>query len=328
MGGTAWSDAHYSDRVKHRVATGTPTFAYSAATSSKPLHERKAHASLDPLGVKMRESRDSEAHPESRAVAVLFDVTGSMHEVPQILQKNLPKLMGLLLRKSYLAHPHILIGAIGDATCDRVPLQVGQFEAGIEIENDLTNLFLEGGGGGQQTESYELAMYFMSAHTSIDCWEKRRQRGYLFVIGDEMPYGTVKSREVKAVIGDTLQADIDTATLIKELEQRYDVYYIIPNMTSYYNDEKIHRRWVQLLGQNVLKLEQPDGICELIASTIGVCEGVALDRVSDDLKEAGTALATLDAVRGALASVRAGRNELAPAVALPDSDAASGIATL
>ena len=104
--------------------------------------------------------------------------------------------MGLLLRKGYLAHPQILIGGIGDATCDRAPLQVGQFESGIEIDEDLAKLWLEGGGGGQQTESYELAMYFMARHTSIDCLEKRGQRGYLFLIGDEMPYPKVKRKEV------------------------------------------------------------------------------------------------------------------------------------
>ena len=81
---------------------------------------------------------------------MLFDVTGSMGRVPRILQANLCQLMGLLLDKGYLAHPQILIGGIGDATCDHAPLQVGQFESGIEIDEDLAKLWLEGGGGGQR----------------------------------------------------------------------------------------------------------------------------------------------------------------------------------
>src|SRR5262249_13577058 len=159
-------------------------------------------------------SRDSVAHSESDAVAVLFDVTGSMGVVPRILQKNLCQLMGLLARKSYLAHPQILIGGIGDATCDKAPLQIGQFESGLEIDDDLAKLWLEGGGGGQQTESYELAMYFLARKTALDCFEKRGRRGYLFVIGDEMPYPFLKQREVRAVIGDRLQADIRVETLV------------------------------------------------------------------------------------------------------------------
>src|SRR5262249_45156880 len=142
--------------------------------------------------------------------------------------------MGLLMRKGYLGHPQILIGAVGDATCDTAPLQVGQFESGIEIEEDLGKLFLEGGGGGQVTESYELAMYFMARHTSVDCFEKRGKRGHLFVIGDEKPYPLVKRREVSRYIGDRIQADIPVAELIAELERTYDVYYVLPKLTGHW----------------------------------------------------------------------------------------------
>src|SRR5262245_12095704 len=206
MGGTRWSDDHYRDRARMRAARGKSAFEHDDEVRAG--RAEGVHQKMNPLGVAVRESRDSEAHPTSRAVAVLFDVTGSMQTVPRILQANLPRLMGLLIRKGYLEHPQILIGAIGDATCDEAPLQIGQFESGIEIEEDLGKLYLEGGGGGQTTESYELAMYFMARHTALDCLEKRNQRGYLFVIGDEMPYAKVKRREVASIIGDKLQADL------------------------------------------------------------------------------------------------------------------------
>jgi len=53
---------------------------------------------------------------QPRAGAVLFDVTGSMGQVPRALQQKLPQLLGLLLRQGYVEHPQILFGAIGDAT--------------------------------------------------------------------------------------------------------------------------------------------------------------------------------------------------------------------
>lgn len=328
MGGTYWSDDHYRDRLVARKASGTPDFDYSAKTASKPRSAHVAHRSLDPKGVKIRESRDSTEHPESHAVAVLFDVTGSMSTVPQILQKNLPKLMGLLIRKSYLKDPQILCGAIGDATCDRVPLQVGQFESGIEIENDLTNIFLESGGGGHITESYELAMYFMARHTALDCFEKRNRRGYLFIIGDETPYPVINPGEVEDVIGDTLQAPIPTEEIVEELQKLYDVYYILPKMTAHYDTPTVFERWKQLLGQNVIRLEQPAGICELIASTIGVCEGTELDKVTDDLKDVGTDIALANSVRGSLATVASGRARKGSEISVPDSGAGSGVATV
>src|SRR5262249_7648314 len=178
----------------------------------------------------------------------LFDVTGSMRDVPRVLQKNLPRLMGLLIDKGYLQHPQILIGAVGDAASDEAPLQVGQFESGIEIEEDLGRLYLEGGGGPGLSESYELAMYFMARHTSLDCFEKRGKRGYLFLIGDEMPYPCVKRREIKEAIGDTSQADIPVAELVAELRRTWDVYFVIPKMTNHWDNAAIRRRWVGLLG--------------------------------------------------------------------------------
>jgi hypothetical protein len=303
MGTTRWSDDHYRDRARLRARTGRDAFEYDHAIRNGAA-DRAVHPKMNPRGVRVRESRDSAAHPESHAVAVLFDVTGSMQGVPRILQAHLPKLMGLLIRKGYLDHPQILIGAIGDATCDDAPLQVGQFESGIEIEEDLGKLYLEGGGGGHITESYELALYFMARHTAIDCHEKRGRRGYLFVIGDEIPYAKVKRAEVAALVGDGLQAAIPVEDVVAELRRTYDVYHVLPKMTCNWDDPVVRRRWVKLLGQNALRLEAPAAICELIASTIGVAEGkVGLDDLTDGLRQAGSSAAAARAVRNALAEV-------------------------
>jgi hypothetical protein len=328
MGSTRWSDDHYKDRAKLREAAGQDAFEYDHEIKIGAA-EARVHEKMNPKGVRIRESRDSEAHPDSHAVAVLFDVTGSMQTVPRILQENLPKLMGLLIRKGYLEHPQILIGAIGDATCDTAPLQVGQFESGIEIEEDLGKLFLEGGGGGHITESYELAMYFMAHHTSLDCFEKRGKRGYLFIIGDEIPYLQVKRREVEKAIGDKLQADIPIESLIVELERTYDVYYVLPKMTQHWSNETVHRGWTRLLGQNVLRLENPAGICELIASTIGIAEGkVDLEDLAGDLKESGASTAVANAVGKALVGVANERGGKANGIRVPETEGGSGLTRL
>jgi hypothetical protein len=303
MGSTRWSDDDYRERARLRARTGRDAFEYDCAVRQGRA-DRQVHQKMNPWGVRVRESRDSDAHPESHAVGVLFDVTGSMQAVPRILQQNLPRLMGLLLQKGYLQHPQILIGAIGDATSDSAPLQVGQFESGIEIEEDLGKLFLEGGGGSHITESYELSMYFMTRHTSLDCLEKRGRRGYLFVVGDEIPYERLKRAEVERVLGERLQADLPVEDVVAELERAYDVYFVLPRMTHHWHNEKVHSRWVELLGQNVLRLEEPAGICELIASTIGIAEGmVDLEHLAGDLRESGSPAAVARAVGKALVEV-------------------------
>ncbi|GII04307.1 hypothetical protein [Planobispora takensis] len=284
MGSGIWSTDVYSAAERLRADSGASAFAYSDRGA------RTVHEDLDPHGVRVRESRDSDEHPQSLAVAVLFDVTGSMGGVPRALQTKLPDLLGLLLRKGYAVDPQIMFGAIGDATCDRAPLQVGQFESDNRMDEQLGNILLEGGGGGQMTESYELAMYFMARHTSIDCFEKRGRRGYLFIIGDELPYRKVKRREVRDVIGDRLERDIPIAEMVGELTRMYDVYYILPAGASYAGNRDVLDAWRALLGQNVLELDDLDAVSETIALTVGLGEdAIDLAEGLDDLEELGSA---------------------------------------
>ncbi|GAB7038167.1 MULTISPECIES: hypothetical protein [Catenuloplanes] len=305
MGSGRWSHDAYDAAAAYRARTGRDAFDYDAGIrASRRRQDWTAHPDLDPYGVDVRESRDSAEHPESLAVAVLFDVTGSMGYVPRRLQEKLPQLFDLLLDRGYVAHPQLLFGAIGDATCDRVPLQIGQFESDNRMDEQLGRILLEGGGGGQKTESYELAAYFMARHTSIDCWEKRGKRGYLFIIGDELNYPRVYARGANApvtgydrggrrgvaeVIGDRLQDDIDTRDIYAELREMYDTYYILPSGTSYAGDRQVLDHWRGLLGQNVIELDDLDAVSETIALTVGIGEGtIGLDDGLADLRQQGS----------------------------------------
>jgi len=64
--------------------------------------------------------------------------------VVRTIHQNLPKLHELLLGHHYIPHPQILFAAVGDATCDQVPLQVGQFESDNRMDQNLENMILEG----------------------------------------------------------------------------------------------------------------------------------------------------------------------------------------
>ncbi len=304
MGSGNWSTDVYSLREEMRKRTGKSAFDYSAQTTSDPSGPR-VHPTLDPHGVHFRESRDSDEHPESLAIVVFFDVTGSMLNIPVTLQTKLPELLGLLLRKGYVDHPQILFGAIGDATCDKVPLQVGQFESDNRMDDHLEHIVLEGGGGGQKRESYELAMYFVAEHTSIDCWEKSGHKGYLFLIGDEMAYPTVKRAYVESLLGEDIEGDIPLEAAIKRLRERYEVFYILPQSASYGGDREVLTFWRKLLGENVLELEDEAAVCETIALTIGIREGrTDLEEGVDHLKDMGVTDETvLGSVSKALAKL-------------------------
>jgi len=302
MGNATWSDDAYKDlanmrssRVSNLGPMAAFSHTYNVTTGAVPT---AVHATMDPklvagakspfVGHVMREARDSDLHPESLAIGVFFDVTGSMGSIPVALEKKLGGLMALLIQKGYVAHPQILFGAIGDANGDEVPLQVGQFESGTEMDDDLDHIYLEGHGGGHTRETYELAHYFFWKHTAIDCWEKRGQKGFFFTIGDESPYEYVRKTHVLDLIGDTLEADIPTADVIRGLEERYNVFHLICEQGSYPHNKAIEQSWTNLLGERVLKLEDKDLVAEMIAATIGLTLGTTdIDKVPHDLAVIG-----------------------------------------
>jgi hypothetical protein len=160
------------------------------------------------------------------------------------------------------------------------------------MDDDLGKILLEGGGGGQMTESYELALYAMARHTSTDCFDKRGRRGYLFLIGDEMPYGKVKAREVRQVLGNPVRTDIPVTAIVAELRRRYHVFYILPAGSSYAGNPEVLAVWRRLLGQNVIELDDLDAVCETIALTVGLGEeSIDLAQGLADLHDIGSSAA-------------------------------------
>lgn len=323
MGSGTWSTNVYSAAQSYRSRTGASAFAYTDGLHTKPRSTWRVHDSLDPKRAALRESRDSDEHPTSQAISVLFDVTGSMREIPRVLQTKLPGLFGLLLRKGYLAHPQIMFGGVGDATCDQAPLQIGQFESDNRMDDQLGNILLEGGGGGQMMESYELAMYYLARHTAMDCLDKRGRRGYLFLLGDELAYGSVKADEVREVIGDDLPADIPLMDIVAELRRKFEVFHIVPGGAYHGRDERVTKFWRKLFGQNVIVLDDLDAVCETIAVTIGLAEqAVNLAEGLDDLADVGSDCVAV--VGKALAPLATSRVSTVTAAIGGDLDAPSG----
>lgn len=307
MGGTSWSDSAYTSSVSAKAARGYSAFEYDDKVKSGVV-ARGVHETLDPKKMKggKRECRDSTEHPEAKPVYIGLDVTGSMQNVPRLIQEKLPKLMGLIARGGYVDHPSICVSAIGDVKSDKAPLQLGQFEAGVEIDNDITNIYLEGNGGGNNTESYELALYFLAYCVEADEFEKRNGKGYAFIICDESLAPKIDRREVEAVFGTKLQADLDTREVISLVKEKWNLYCIVPKMTSHYDDQRMKTLWKEVLGENLIHLEDPSAISETVAAIIATNAGFDADSIHKDLLAAGTSAGAAKSVSTAISNVVGG----------------------
>lgn len=254
------------------------TFASNAA--SKPVDHiytsRGIDPSLDPKGVKIRESRDSADNPESTPIIIALDVTASMGIIAeQIAKSGLGTLFQGILDRKPVTNPHLMFMGIGDIDFDSGPLQVSQFEADNRIVDQLTKIWLEYGGGGNNHESYDFAWYFAARHTEHDALVKRGQRGYLFTIGDEMTPERISRQAVRRFLGYEIQADVPAEMSLGEARRKYDVFHVIIEQGSYASRSlsNVQASWRRLLGQHVISLSDYHALPETIVSAIQVAAG-------------------------------------------------------
>ncbi len=219
---------------------------------SKGMQER-----LNPYGVKYRESCDSMDNPASTAIIIGLDVTGSMGYLSEEIAKNaLNRTMLEIYEKTPVTNPHIMFQAIGDSKSDRAPLQVTQFEADIRIAEQLLDVYFEGRGGGNGGESYLLSWYFAARHTKIDCYEKRKKKGFLFTIGDECCHKDLSTEEIQRVFGEEAK-ECTAKELYKEASEKYEVFHIVMKAGSY-NYQKSGEDWKELIGSRAIELDPAD----------------------------------------------------------------------
>jgi hypothetical protein len=269
MGYSNWSDDAYTHISKDYVGK-----------SADAIFSRTAISDMLPKGITVRESRDSDAHPNSLAVMILLDDTGSMGRIPEDIIKNeLGTLMNTIINNG-VPDPQILFGAINDHHCIKTPIQVGQFESGTEeLDKWLKGVSLQGGGGGQDMESYLLAWLIAGRHTSIDCFEKRNQKGFLFTIGDEKSWDKLDADSLKEIMGYPQGEDLTNAQLLEEAQRLYNVYHIHVNEASYRDDPNVLGYWKKMLGERLIVLNDYHAICATIATLIAVQHGVDMAKV-------------------------------------------------
>lgn len=261
--------------------------AYAATVSTRSVlkqeeifTQRQMLDAFDPAKIVLRESRDSEHNPESTPIILGLDVTGSMGIIAEKMARGeLGKLMDGIFTSKPVTDPHIMVMAIGDATCDRAPLQVSQFEADIRIDKSIEDLWLEGHGGGNSFESYDLPWYFAATKTATDAWEKRGKKGYLFTIGDEPPPSSTpySSTRFEGVFGPSQDAKTyDTRVALTNAQEKYNVFHIVVEEGSHcrhHGANTVTKAWSDVLGKRALPLRNYEHLSEVILAAIEVNEG-------------------------------------------------------
>ena len=285
MGCGTWSSSSWDSYKRTKGIDSTSTV--------RDIYSRDLDPSMNPRGVVMRESCDSDEHPNSNAIILGLDVTGSMgHLAEEIAKESLNKLITEIYENESLVDPQIMIAAIGDTYYDDAPLQVSQFESDIRIAESLSKIYFESGGGGNEGESYLALYYFAARHTSIDCMNKRNKKGVLYTIGDEPCLDTLPSNHIAKVFGDTNTSDIHFDEIFNEVSKSYDVYHIVADGSW---GKRSLDSWREKIGERAMFIKDITKIPQVIETTLELKMGKKLDEILDKYDKS-TAMVVLDSV--------------------------------
>lgn len=188
----------------------------------------------DPKGARL-------ATDSKNPILVAVDVTGSMAHWPAEIFDRLPLLYQTL--SQYREDVALSFAAIGDATCDRHPLQVTDFARGAALDERLAALWGEGGGGGGARESYELYAWFVQNRVSTPEAEKP----FLIIYGDEGFYPEVCPKQVRHYVGASLEGPVSSRAVFQDLLARYEVYLLRKSYGSAAEDARIKEQWADAL---------------------------------------------------------------------------------
>lgn len=269
----------YTDHAYKSISTARAA-APVAAVFTTHTPAAVAAGPMSSMNMTVREACDSDEHPDTVPVIVALDVTGSMGGIPVSLSKGaFTSLMGTLVNNG-VSDTALLFMAIGDHISDRSPLQVGQFESETtKLDQWLTGMYLEGGGGGQSMESYPLAWLVAARKTRTDAFDKRGRKGVLFTIGDESFHNTYEGDRLRTILG-TGYETVTAEQLFIEASRRWHIFHIHCTDGNYGDGSpgttySVIDPWKKLLGERCISVPST-AVAETIAVTVGALQG--LDR--------------------------------------------------
>lgn len=261
----------YYDRDTSGYSYDSNSGSYDRDTSSSVRktsqgYTRKAEKAFERSRInKATLPKDRSLTTQAEDVVVwAFDVTGSMGDFPRTLWDKLPMIAGQLKELGYLRDPEISLAAVGDAVSDSAPIQICDFVKAKDLDASMKKLWLEGMGGGQEVESYELTAYYYANKVELP---KAEMPIFIF-IGDEGFRTELDSRTLNNHFGGR-QEGVSAQAVFAKLKEKFkgNVFLIHKQYSSGggYADKAIVNQWQDALGsEKVIILGENMAIGDII----------------------------------------------------------------
>jgi len=248
---------------KHRTHSSGTFGDVSDDTFLKVGRASNASAALLPMvNGKVRIVDSFHKHP----IVCMLDVTGSMGNSVYVIYEKLGTFFLEIQKHNYLTDPAISFAAVGDCYCDHTPLQVAQFSQSMELIDYLEQVYIEKGGGGQSSESYETMLYYYAQYCDLHNTEVP----FFFIIGDEGFYDRVSGDHRRKHFGEALAADIKAEAVFEQIRNKFAGNVFLLHLPYGGDDKKVLSQWRGMLGENVINLVDPTLVVEVMLGIIAM----------------------------------------------------------
>ena len=211
--------------------------AERASAGGPRSYDRRGEPNFRVVDPKQKVSTDSK-----NPLMIAIDVTGSMASWPFEIFDRLPLLYNTL--SQYRPDLEICFAAVGDAGCDRWPLQVTPFAGGYDLEQLLGALYGEG-GGGDAPESYGLLAHWVNTHVTIP--DQLEEKPFLIVFGDITMHEKVLGSQIAEVLGQQAVQDVDALEAWRQVSDRWNVWFLRRETGP--KGDQVDRQWGQAIGE-------------------------------------------------------------------------------
>jgi hypothetical protein len=227
--GTGGADLR-AKAAKRAAASGPRTYGDKAGPNEKIINPQQ-HIRTD----------------SKNPLIIAIDVTGSMANWPFEIFDRLPLLYNTL--SQYREDLAICFAAIGDAGCDRWPLQVTPFATGFDLEQLLAALYGEG-GGGDAPESYGLFAHWVNTHIQIP---ELSEPPFLIVFGDVSMHPKTPKGQVAQYLGDSVGRDVDAIKAWQQVGKTWNTWFL--RRPTGKQGDVVDQQWSKAIGgQKILRI--------------------------------------------------------------------------
>lgn len=123
----------------------------------------------------------------------------------------------------------------------------------------------------------------------MDCFEKRKQKGFLFTIGDEPTLKRLPKHSIESIMGTGQYGDYTAVELLEKARKTFNVYHL--HIKEGYNgqDQNTIGDWKQLMSDNLVVVDNREDVSRIITDIVTKskiktqvetkCEGVKEDEI-------------------------------------------------